>query len=215
MTKGQQVVQRVEAAERRVGDPETAPQPLDDRLTDQRNGAEQVGDDRRRPEAHLAPGQHVAHEGRGHHGEQDRQPDPPQHLARRLVGAVVEAAEDVKIDHDEEERRPVGVHVAEEPAVVHVAHDALDAVEGHVHVRRVVHGEHDAGGDLDYEGETRQRAEIPCVVQIARRRIDDEVLVDVAEDRQAAVEPAHEAVVRKTVHGSRLRLSRSRRCRRR
>ena len=54
------------------------------------------------------------------------------HLARRLVGAVIEAAEHVDIDGEEEHRRAVGMHVAHQPAVIHVAHDAFDAVEGQV-----------------------------------------------------------------------------------
>ena len=91
---------------------------------------EQVGDDRHRPEAHLAPGQRVAHEGGRHHQQQDDDADDPQHLARRLVGAVVEAAGDVDVDGEEEHRGADRVHVADEPAVVHVAADVLDAVEG-------------------------------------------------------------------------------------
>ena len=101
-----------------------------------------------RPEAHLAPGQHVAHEGGRHHQQVDDDAEDPQHLARRLVGAVVEAAEDVDVDGDEEHRGAVGVQVAQQPAVVHVAHDVLDRVEGHVDLRRVVHRQHDAGDDL-------------------------------------------------------------------
>ena len=47
-----------------------------------------------------------------------------------LVGAVVDAAEDVAVDREEEQRRAVGVHVAQRPAAVHVAHDVLDRGEG-------------------------------------------------------------------------------------
>ena len=65
--------------------------------------------------------------------------EDPEDLARRLVGAVVEAAEDVDVDGDEEHRGAVGVQVAQQPAVIHVAHDVLDGVEGQRGVRRVVH----------------------------------------------------------------------------
>ena len=127
----QQVVQREEAVERRVVDREAAPQPGHDRLADHRDGREQVGDDGGAPEAHLAPRQHVAHERGRHHQQQDDDAQDPQQLARRLVGAVVHAAEDVDVDGDEEERRAVHVQVAHQPALRHVAHDALDRVEGH------------------------------------------------------------------------------------
>ena len=124
-----QVVQGVEPVQGRVVDREAAPQPGDDGLADEGDGREQVGDDGGTPEAHLAPGQHVAHEGGGHHQEHDDHAQHPQQLARRLVGAVVEAAEDVDVDHDEEHRGAVGVGVAQEPAVVDVAHDVLDGIE--------------------------------------------------------------------------------------
>ena len=42
-------------------------------------------DDRGAPEAHLAPRQDIAHEGRGHHGDQDQHPEDPQNFPRGLV----------------------------------------------------------------------------------------------------------------------------------
>ena len=126
---------------------------------------------------HLAPGQHVAHEGRRHHQQEDHHAQHPQQLARRLVGAVVEAAEDVDVDHDEEHRGAVGVGVAQQPAVVHVAHDVLDAVEGHAGMRRVVHRQHDAGDDLQHQDDHGERAEVPEVVEVPGRRKRPELLL--------------------------------------
>ena len=192
----QQVVQREEAVERRVVDREAAPQPGDDALADERDGREQVGDDGGAPEAHLAPGQHVAHEGRRHHQQQDDHAQHPQQLARRLVGAVVEAAEDVDVDHDEEHRGAVGVRVAQQPAVVHVAHDVLDASRTRSRrVRRVVHRQHDAGDDLQHQHDAGERAEVPEVVQVLRRRVGDELLVAPGDERQPVVDPAHHAAL--------------------
>ena len=191
----QQVVQREEAVERRVVDGEAAPQPGDDRFADDRDGREQVGDDGGAPEAHLAPRQHVTHEGRRHHQQEDDHAQDPQQFARRLVGAVVHAAEDMDVDGDEEERRAVHVQVADQPALRHVTVDALDGVEGHQHVRRVVGREHDAGGDHEDQHHRGDRAEGPEIVEIPWRRERVIFLLDIREDRQAVIDPGDHLVI--------------------
>ena len=201
--EGQQEVKGIEADECRVVDRETAPHPADQRLPDHREGRKEVGDHGCGPVAHLPPGQHVSHERGRHHRQEDHQADPPQHLAGSLVGSVIEAPEDVQIDDDEEERCAVGVRVADQPAVIDIAHDPLDTVEGHVRVRRVVHREHDARHDLQHERDSGKRTEVPHVVEVARRRVVDEVMIGPAQDRQAPVEPAHETVVHEISHGPR------------
>src|SRR5690606_31182092 len=147
-----------------------AAQPDQDRLADDRNGADQVGDDLSAPEGHLAPGQDVAQEGGGDHQEEDQAADDPDHLARRLVGAVVETTQHVQIDGDEEHRRAVGVDVTDQPAAVDVAHDALDRGEGQGRVRRIVHGQNDAGDDLRHQAQGQDAAEGPPVVQVTGGR---------------------------------------------
>ena len=47
------------------------------------------------------------------------------------------------------------MQVADQSAEVHVAADALDAVEGALGARLVVHGQHDAGDDLRDEQNVR------------------------------------------------------------
>ena len=185
-------MQREEAVERRVVDRVAAPQQRGDRVAHEGNGGEQVGDDLRTPEAHLAPGQHVTHEGGGHHHEIDQHADHPEHFARRLVGAVVHAAEHVDVDRDEEHGRAIGVHVADHPARVHVAHDVLDGGEGMVHMRRVVHDEDDAGEDLHHQHDGKNAAERVPVVQVLRRREVQRVALHQAHDRQAIIEPLSE-----------------------
>jgi hypothetical protein len=173
-----------------------AEQPVLDRLADQRDRAEQAGDHLGRPEAHLPPGQDIAHEGGRHHQEEDDEAEHPHHLARRLVGAVIEAAEDVEIGDDEEEARAVGVEVAQEPALVDVAHDMLDRGEGGVGVRRIVHGKDDAGDDLDGQREAREHPEIPHVIEVARHRIAAaDRIVGEPRQRQPVVQPAHERML--------------------
>ena len=88
----QQVMQRKEAVEGRIVDREAAEQQLLDPVADQRDGGEEAGDDGGAPERHLPPGQHVAHERRRHHQQKVGAAEHPQKLARRLVGAVIEAA---------------------------------------------------------------------------------------------------------------------------
>ncbi len=208
--EGQQVVQREEAVQRRAADREIAPQPGGDVGADLQTAAdlvergEQVGDDGRGPERHLAPGQHVAHE-RGHHHQQiDDDAEDPEDLARRLVGTVIEAAEHVDIDGEEEHRGAVGVHIAQEPAVIHVAHDALDAVEGRarsghcgdIGARIEMHREHDAGDDLHAEAEGEDGAEGVPEIQVTRRREGQHGVVAEPKDRQPRVEPAGEARLR-------------------
>jgi len=84
------------------------------------------------------------------------------------------------------------VHVADQPAVVHVTPDALDGVEGHVGGRDVMHRENDARHDLDGEAEGEDAAEGPEVVEIARRREVDELTMHHAHDRQSLVHPVLE-----------------------
>ena len=165
-------------------------------VADDGNGGEQIGDHGRRPEAHLAPDQHVAHEAGGHHQQIDDDAEDPQHLARLLVGAVIHAAEHVDVDGEEEHRGAVGVHVAQQPAEIDVAHDDLDRLEGEIDMRGVVHRQHDAGDDLHAEHERQDAAERPPVVQVARRRIGDERGMDQAADRQPLLEPLQNGIGR-------------------
>ena len=80
-----QVMQAEEAGQGRVIDRKTAPEQRHDIVTNQWNGREQVGDNGRAPEAHLAPRQHVAHECGRHHQQHDDNAQDPQNLARRFV----------------------------------------------------------------------------------------------------------------------------------
>ena len=187
--EGQQVVQAVEALEGRIANPVAAQDPGEQLVADQRDRREHVGDHGCRPEAHLPPRQHVAHESGGHRRQQDEHAEPPQHLARPPVRAVIETAEEMDVDDGEEGGGPVGVHVAEQPTVIDVAHDVLDAVEGEIGVRRVVHGEDYAGDQLDHQRQPRQGTKVPPVVEVSRGRIDDQRIAHQGKDRQAVVDP--------------------------
>ena len=191
----QQIMQRKEAVEGRIVDREAAEQQLLDPVADQRDGGEEAGDDGGAPERHLPPGQHIAHERRRHHQQKVGAAENPQQFARRLVGAVIEAAADVDVDRDEEERSAVRMQVAQQPAGIHVAHDLVDRIEGQRRVGRIVHGQHDAGHDLRRQHHREDAAERIGVVQVARDRIDDELIMHHARQRQAGVEPASDPVL--------------------
>ena len=181
-------MQAEEAGERRVVDRRPAEQPGLDRIADHRDRAEQAGDDGGAPERHLPPGQHIAHERGAHHQDVDQHADDPGHLARRLVRAVVEAAEDVQIDREEEQRRAVGMHVAQRPAAVHVAHDVLDRAKAPRDAGVVVHHQDDAGHDLHHQAEEEHDAPDPHPVQVLGRG-DHQGGVEQAQDRQPALDP--------------------------
>ena len=145
------------------------------------------------PQKDIWPQGSVAHERRRHHGEEDEHAEDPEDLTRSLVRPVVETAEDVGIDRDEEHRRADRVHRLDHPAVVHVAADLVDGVEGVVGARLVVHREDDAGDELRDEAEHQDAAERPHVVEVTRRGEIDELPVHEAHDWQAFVKPLADA----------------------
>ena len=151
----QQIVQREEAVQGRIADRIAAPQQGHDALAEIGNGGEQIGDDGGAPEAHLAPRQHVAHEAGRHHQQVDDDAENPEHFARLLVRSVIQAAEHVDVDREEEHRGAGGVHVAQQPAIIDVADEAFDRLEGEIGVRRVVHRQDHAGQDLHRRASSR------------------------------------------------------------
>ena len=184
-----EIVQREESGQRRTADGESAPQPMGDRVADERDRRGQVGDDRRAGKAHPAPWQNIAEKGRRHHQHVDDDADDPQEFARRLEGAVIEGAGHMHVAGEEEQRRAVAVQIADQPAVIDVPHDVVDRGERLVRRWDIVHGEHNAGQDLRDQHEGQNRAEGPHVVKIARHRIGDERGMSQAEQREARFKP--------------------------
>ena len=93
------------------------------------------------------------------------------------------------IDGEEEHGRAIGVHIAQQPAPVHIAHDMFDAVERHRLVRHIMHCQNDARHHLDGEEKGQNTAERPQIIQIARGWIDLELVMHHAHDRQPDIEP--------------------------
>src|SRR6185437_14313682 len=108
-----------------------------------------------------------------------------------LVRAVHDAAEHVQEHHHEEQRGAGGVHVADQPAPLHVAHDVLHRVEGSGRARVVVHGEEDAGDDLVDQHQDRQRTEVVPEIEVLRRVVLGHVrAIHRHHARRAFVHPA-------------------------
>src|SRR6202012_1114062 len=166
------------------------PQPGGDVVAHHRNGAEQVGDDGGAPEGHLAPGQHIAEEGGCYHQQVDQHANDPDQLAPRLVGAVIETAADEDLGAEEEDGVPLEIHLTDGPAIIDVAHDALDAVEGQPGIGDIMHRQHDAGDDLDAQAEGEDAAEGVPDVQVPGRGEGLHRVVHQTQHGQTRVEPA-------------------------
>ncbi len=100
------------------------------------------------------------------------------------------------IDHDEEHAGAIGMDIAQQPAVIDVTHDALDALEGIIGMGGIVHGQHDAGQDHGNENYHRERTEIPEIVEIPGRRENAVFLIQHRDYRQAAVDPLYHRVLK-------------------
>lgn len=167
-----------------------------DRFAHDRDRAEQSGDHLRAPIGHLAPGKHITHERGGHHQQEDDEAEQPDHFARRLVGAVEKAAEDVEIDDDEEEARAVGMCIAHQPACVDVTHRLFNGAESDQCVGAIMHRHDHAGNDLDHQSEASENTEVPEIVEIARHGITGaDRVVDEARKRQPLVDPLHRGML--------------------
>ena len=185
-----------------VGDVEVALDEGDDGIADDRDGAKERDDDVGAPVGGLSPRQQVAHEGFRHQCKEDERAEKPDELARFAEGAVHQAAEHVHVNADEEEGGAGGMHVADEPAKINVAHDVFDAAEGFGGARFVEHRQPDAGEDLVHQDDQRQRAEQVPEVEVFRRVVAVHVVVPQQGQREAVINPAEQTggFVRVTSH---------------
>ena len=111
----------------------------------------------------------------------------------KIVAYIAKEAEDVQVDHHEEEAGAVGMRITQRPAPVHVAHDVLDRAERDSGVGRVVHRQDDAGDQLERQRKAGQDTEVPPVVKIARHRVAGaHGIIDEARQRQLLVQVPHQ-----------------------
>ncbi len=69
-------------------------------------------------------------------------------------------------------------------------------IEGDARTRGVVHGEHDAGDQLDGQGQAGKHAEIPEIIEVAGDRIASaHRIVDEARERKPLVDPLHQRIL--------------------
>ena len=85
------------------------------------------------------------------------------------------------------------MHVAQQPSRIHIAHDVFDGIEGELRIRRVMHCKHHAGENLNDQDDGENATKRVPEVQIARRRVPDEMFLREADDRKPRVEPARGA----------------------
>ena len=185
----QRRVQGKEPSEGRIAHGKVASQPDDEIRADEGYGAEQVGDYRRPPIGHLSPGKEISHESLRHKAQVDGKPNPPDEFPRAFVRSVVKSPRHMQVNGKEKSRRSDGMQGADEPAVVDVPHDMLDAVEGKPRVRLVVHGKPYAGENLNHQKDAGKGAEIPPVVEVFWRRIAGDVLFDKLRQGETPVDP--------------------------
>ncbi|MNZ64110.1 hypothetical protein D3C78_822720 [compost metagenome] len=185
-------MQGEEAVQGDPGDQVVTTDPLGQVGTDDRDRTEQRDDHLGAPVGHLAPRQQVAHEGFGHQRQIDQHAEDPHQLARLLVGAVHQAAEHVQVHHHEERRSASGVHVAQNPAVLHVAHDVFDGGESLLGGRREAHGQPDTGEDLVDQHQQCQGAEEVPEVEVLRSVVLAQMIFPHLGGGKAGVNPFHE-----------------------
>src|SRR3546814_10057883 len=61
--------------------------------------------------------------------------------------------------------------ITQEPTGIYVTHDMFDAVECDTRIGGIMHGENDAGDELNNQRNARENTEIPEIVQVPRDRV--------------------------------------------
>src|SRR5205823_9456699 len=80
--------------------------------------------------------------------------------------------------------------VAQEPAIIHVAHYSFNRIEGEIGTWSILHREKDAGDDHHHEHDPRERAVVPPIAQVARCRILVQLVVQKLDKGQPIIDPA-------------------------
>ena len=86
------------------------------------------------------------------------------------------------------------MHVADQPAPVHVAHDVFDRGERLRRRGLVVHRQEDAGDQLIHQHQQRQRSEVVPEVEVLRRVVLGNLALPQCGQRKALIDPADQAL---------------------
>src|SRR3546814_1591800 len=86
--------------------------------------------------------------------------------------------------------------ITQEPTGIHVTHDMFDAVECDAGIGGIMHGENDAGDELNNQRNARENTEIPEIVQVPRDRVaSTNGIIDQTRQRKAGIDPLHERIL--------------------
>ena len=181
-----------ETVQRDAGDKIVTTDPLSQIVADDRNGTEQRNDHLGTPVGHLPPRQQITHEGFGHQRQVNHHAEDPHQLARLLVRTVEQTTEHMQIHHHKERRSAGGVQVADDPAVLHVAHDVLDGREGAFGRRLEAHRQPDTGQYLIDQNQQSQRTKEVEEVEVLRRVILGQMVFPHFRRGEAGIDPFHE-----------------------
>src|SRR5690606_24337554 len=184
-----------EAVQCDTGQQIVAADPFHQRLTDIRNGTEQGDDYLCPPIGHLPPGQQVAHEAFSHQCQIDKHTEDPHEFAGSTVGTVHHAAEHMEIDNSKERGSTGRVKIANQPAILDIAHDVqLDRGKGAFAGGVIHHGQPDTCQQLDYQYQHGQRAKEIPEVEVLRSIIFAHVIFEHLGRRESGINPAHQAL---------------------
>ena len=84
----------------------------------------------------------------------------------------------------------------DDAAAIDVAANVLDRVKGQAHIRGIVHGQNDAGDDLNAKAHDQDRAEGPPVIEVLRGGEVHEMFFGEADDRQTVIQPLLDGISR-------------------
>ena len=102
----------------------------------------------------------------------------------------------MNVNGQEEHAGPVGVHEADQPTIVDVAHDALNRVKGHVDMWHIMHRQDDPGDDLAGQTDRQNAAERVPIVQVLWGWKIDQRVIHKPHDRQPRIQPLFEVGLR-------------------
>ncbi|MCY1377898.1 hypothetical protein D9M69_654950 [compost metagenome] len=86
----------------------------------------------------------------------------------------------MQINRNEEEGCSIGVHIAQQPAGIDIAHDLFDGIERNARISRIMHCQHNTGNDLRNEHKAQNATKRVHIVQVTRRRIGNKGIIDQA-----------------------------------
>ena len=184
-------VEGVEARERLGAELVSAAQHAGERRADERGLLRDLRPDLGGPVGLLVPGQEVAREAEAHHDEQQHDAAHPGELARELVRAREERAQQVEPHHRHHGARAPDVEAAQQPSEGRLFGHPADRVEGVVGRGRVRHRQERSARHLEQKEKQGDAAERIDPARAARDPSREERPPDLAR-AETLVEPVAE-----------------------